>query len=409
MASDKSSTQLKEIPLSQLKPGMYVVSITKGDSGVSIKSEGYILNQTTIARLKKSEIKRVVIDPTKEKKAESIDRVLPDISSTPLRKKTNKSDTQVPLELEMKKANKLYNDAKGLQKKILTSIADGKQFDFDEVQQSTDAIVDSIFRNHDALSCMSRLRMKDEYLIEHSLNVSILMSIFAKHLGIEREVIEQLALGAFLHDVGKVLIPSEILNKPGRFTDEEYDIMKKHVNFGVKVLEDSPNISHMIMSIIKEHHERLDGTGYPKQLSGEDISKYGRMIAIVDSYDAMTAERVYKAGMHPIKAFKILVKEAPNGYDEELVEKFIQCLGVYPIGTLVKLNSGKLGLISKLNKSRPLHPYVRVFYNTRLNQAIAMEEINLSESKYRDQIDCCIKPEEFNLNLLKFFKAAFIS
>jgi len=131
------------------------------------------------------------------------------------------------------------------------------------------------------------------------------------------------------------------------------------------------------------------------------------MIAIVDSYDAMTAERVYKSGMHPIKAFKILIKEAPNGYDNSLVEQFVNCLGIYPIGTLVKLTSGKLGLISRLNKSQPLLPFVRVFYNTRLNQAIAMEEIDLSQTKHKDQIDCCIKPEEFNINLLRFFKAAF--
>ena len=184
--------------------------------------------------------------------------------------------------------------------------------------------------------------------------------------------------------------------------------MGRNVNFLVKILEETPSISHMVMSIVKEHHERIDGTGYPFALNDEAISKFGRMIAIVDSYDAMTAERVYKAGMHPIKAFKILVKESPTAYDEALVEQFIQCLGVYPIGTLVKLNSGKLGLISKLNRSKPLQPFVRVFYNTRLNQTITIEELDLSKPKYNDQIDCCIKPEEFNINLLKFFKAAFI-
>jgi len=162
------------------------------------------------------------------------------------------------------------------------------------------------------------------------------------------------------------------------------------------------------MRMLSEHHERLDGSGYPNGLKGDEISKYGRMIAIVDSYDAMTCERPYKASMHPIAAFKALIAESPTYYDEELVEKFVQCLGVYPVGTLVKLNSGKLGLISKLNARKPLHPYVKVFYNTRLNQAVPIEEINLSKCKYKDQIDCCIKPEEFNLNLLGFFKTAFI-
>ncbi len=388
---------------------MYVLAVFKKNKDVSIKSEGYIINTAAIDKLKDIGIKEVVVDPTREKKKDKIDRVMPDITPSPVRKEKSSKPKKVPLDVEMKKANKLYNDAKVLQSKLLKDISKGISIDIDEVKNSSDAIVESIFNNQDALSCMSRLRMKDEYLIEHSLNVSILMTIFAKHLAVDREIIEQLALGAFLHDIGKILVPSEILNKPGKLTADEYDVMKEHVNSGVGVLNDLPNISSITKSTVKEHHERLDGKGYPAQLNSEQISQYGRMIAIVDSYDAMTAERVYKAGMSPIKAFKILVKDAPNSYDEELVDKFIQCLGVYPIGTLVKLNSGKLGLISQLNKSRPLHPYVKVFYNTRLNQAIPIEEINLKESKYKDQIDCCIKPEDFKLNLKAFFNAAFLN
>jgi hypothetical protein len=111
--------------------------------------------------------------------------------------------------------------------------------------------------------------------------------------------------------------------------------------------------------------------------------------------------------MHPIKAFKILMKDAPHSYDNTLVEQLVSCLGIYPVGTLVKLTSGKLGLISRLNKSQPLLPFVRVFFSTRLNQAIAMEELDLSQGKHKDQIDCCINPQEFNINLVRFFKVAF--
>jgi putative nucleotidyltransferase with HDIG domain len=398
----------QKIAISQLKPGMYVVAITNETTAITVKSEGYVLSKETIAKMKKSGVSQVVVNPNKEKKTNKIDRILPDIKSTPLSSK-KEAKTEVSLESEMRKASSLYNDAKSVQEKILQHITKGKEIDVGEVQKNTDAIVSSIFRNQDALCCMSRLRFKDQYLVEHSLNVSILISIFAKHLNIEKNIIEQLSLGAFLHDIGKILIPSEILNKPGKLTEQEYEIMKNHVNLGIKALQDTPNIPDIAQSIILQHHERIAGHGYPNQLSNEQISQYGRMIAIVDSYDAMTADRVYKVGMHPIKAFKILIKESPESYDTELVEQFVQCLGIYPVGTLVKLNSGKLGLISKLNKSKPLNPFIRVFYNTRLNQNIAMEEIDLSQSKYQDQIDCCIKPEEFSINLVKFFKAAFIN
>lgn len=392
------------ISINALKPGMYVISVSKGNNKLSVKSEGYIQDEEAINKLIKLGVSTVCVDPAREKHRESIDNIMLE----PVVDGPKDDQPKISLEQEMKQANILYTNAKQLQQKVLTSITEGRVIDLVEVQESTNAMVDSIFRNQDALSCMSRLRVKDEYLVEHSLNVSILMTIFAKFLGFDRATIEELALGAFLHDIGKILVPDELLNKTGKYTQVEYEEMQDHVLLGLRVLEETPNISDIATSIVKEHHERLDGTGYPHHLEGGEISEYGLMIAIVDSYDAMTAERVYKAGIHPIAAFKKLIKDSPACYDEALVEQFIQCLGVYPIGTLVCLNSGKVGLISRLNRSKPLTPCVRIFYNIRLKQAVAMEEIDLSHSKYKDQIDHCIKPEEFNLNLLAFFKAAFI-
>ena len=403
--NEESSNQ--KITVNQLKPGMYVLSVrTKGKS-VNVKSEGYISSKENIQKLIKAGITHLTVDPSRQKKAEKTDKILPEIKEKITPTKAKKSTNGISLDQEMTKASKLYDDAKSLQHKILNSLTEHKTINVLEAKESTDAIVDSIFRNQDALACMTRLRIKDEYLVEHSLNVSILMTLFAKHLAFDREIIENLALGAFLHDIGKVLVPPEILHKPGKLTPQEYEVMKSHVDLGLEVLKESPDLPELVIEIVQQHHERLDGKGYPKQLTEQQISQVGRMIAIVDSYDAMTAERVYKVGMHPIKAFKILMKDAPDSYDNTLVEQFVNCLGIYPIGTLVKLTSGKLGLISRLNKSQPLLPFVRVFYNTRLNQAIAMEELDLSQTKHKDQIDCCIKPGEFNINLLRFFKAAF--
>jgi len=406
--SNTETVKIQKIPLSELKVGMYVLSIYTKKKSVNVKSEGYILKTSSISRLKQSNVTYVEIDPTRTKQScEKEKNTIP--SSENSSQEAIEIIPAASFDSEIKKAEQLYNNAKVLQKKILHDITHDKAIDLESVQASTDAIVDSIFRNQDALSCMSRLRIKDDYLVEHSLNVSILMTIFCKHMKIERKTMEDLALGAFLHDIGKTLIPDKVLQKPGKFTDDEYTIMKTHVMLGVEILEDTPNIPETSMMIVKEHHERLDGKGYPYGLAAEQISQYSRMIAIADCYDAMTAERVYKAGMHPIKAFKILISESPNAFDKTLVEQFIQCLGIYPVGTLVKLNSGKIGLISKLNKNKPLQPFVRVFYNIRLKQAISMEEVDLSKPKYNDQIESCVKPEEFNLDLTKFFKSAFLN
>jgi putative nucleotidyltransferase with HDIG domain len=397
---------LTKITLSQLKLGMYVVSLVNPKKNINIKSEGYISSSITIEKLKKSGIKHLTIDPSKTKA--SVDRKTEAITPKEIDDNLSSPPKKVSLNAEIDKAKLLYHDAKALQKKLLDDIAKGKQLDIESISTTTNALVDSVFRNEDALACLSRLRIKDEYLIEHSLNVAILMSILAKHLDIEKNIIEQLALGAFLHDIGKIKIPDEVLNKPGKLTTDEYEIMKRHVDYGFELVSQETDISPVALNIIYHHHERLDGQGYPNNLTGDEINLYARMIAIVDSYDAMTADRVYKKGMPPIKAFKILSTGADESYDKALVEQFIQCLGVYPIGTLVKLTSGKLGLISQLNKSKPLNPFVKVFYNTRLNQAIAITEVDLSLAKHQDQIDSCIRPEEFKLNLLGFFNMAFI-
>jgi len=407
LMNQKAESTEQKITISQLEPGMYVLSVRTKGKTVSVKSEGYISSRENVQKLIKVGVTHLTVDPSRQKRAEKIDKILPDIKEKSEPEESRTSGNGISLDQEMTKASKLYDDAKSLQHKILNNLTEHKTINIMEAKESTDAIVDSIFRNQDALACMTRLRIKDEYLVEHSLNVSILMTLFAKYLALEREIIEQLALGAFLHDIGKVLVPPEILHKPAKLTPQEYEVMKNHVVLGIGVLKESPDMPVLVGEIVAQHHERLDGKGYPLQLNEQQITQYGRMIAIVDSYDAMTAERVYKAGMHPIQAFKILMKEAPNSYDNTLVEQFVNCLGIYPIGTLVKLTSGKLGLISRLNKSQPLMPFVRVFYNTRLNQAIAMEELNLSQTKLKDQIDCCIKPQEFNINLLRFFKAAF--
>jgi putative nucleotidyltransferase with HDIG domain len=397
----------KKITVSQLEPGMYALSVRTKGKAVNIKSEGYISSKENIQKLINAGVTHLTIDPSRQKSVDKIDKILPEIKDTPISSPSKKAGKGVTLDQEMTKASKLYDDAKSLQHKMLNNLTEQKTINVIEVKESTDAIVDSIFRNQDALACMTRLRIKDEYLVEHSLNVSILMTILAKHLGFERHIIEQLALGAFLHDIGKILVPPEILHKPSKLTPEEYEVMKNHVNLGMEVLKESPDLSALVNEVVQQHHERLDGNGYPNQLKDKNITQYGRMIAIVDSYDAMTADRVYKTGMHPIKAFKILMKDAPQSYDNTLVEQLVSCLGIYPVGTLVKLTSGKLGLISRLNKSQPLLPFVRVFFSTRLNQAIAMEELDLSQGKHKDQIDCCINPQEFNINLVRFFNAAF--
>lgn len=409
MSDTPTPLSTEEVSIEQLIPGMYVIAIAYNNSQVKMKSEGYIKNKASVDKLKSAGIQRVVVDPSKDKNArppetEQVESVPENTSAA-----ANNDEPKIHIDKEINKANQLFNNAKDIKIKVIESLKSNKNLDVKTVEDNTNAMVDSIFRNQDALSCMSQLKDKSNYLVDHALNCAILMAIFAKKLQLDETIIKEITLGAFLHDIGKVFLDNKILNKKTHHSDEELEKITKHVGLGAKVLEDSPSISNIAMTILREHHERLDGSGYPKGLKADEISKYGKMMAIVDSYDVMTTDRPGNIRIFPIQAFKILSAEAGEIYDEDLVNEFIQALGVYPVGTLVKLTSGKLGLISQLNRKHPLTPFVRVFYNTRMNQAIAIKEIDLSKPRNNDQIECCIKPEEFNLNLLGFFKEAFLN
>ena len=193
------------------------------------------------------------------------------------------------------------------------------------------------------------------------------------------EEVQDLSYAGFLHDLGKIKIPDEILHKPGRLTDSEMNVMKGHVKYGVDYLKET-DIALPLIQAISEHHERLDGLGYPAGTKGNDISQAGRMLAIADMYDALTADRVYKAGMSSQKAFSILMSDAPDRLDKSLVQQFIKCLGVYPVGSLVLLSNERLAMVLE-QKDSPLTPVVKVFYSVRNSHYLTPKDIDLSVDK----------------------------
>lgn len=392
------------VDITDLKPGMFVNEVTKQSGKMKIKSNGWVRSQAVIDKLKAAGILQVEIDPSKtlkptEKKAS------PSPVSSP--EDYDPTATTASMEDEAKKANKLYKEAKSLQEKAVLDIQAGRKIDVAPFKDVAEGFIDSVFRNQDALTCMTRMRAKDAYLLEHSINVSILMSIFAKHLKLPREVIHELATGALLHDIGKIRVPDEILNKPGKLTDEEFAEIRKHAQHSKDILEES-GLSGLAVEIAGHHHERLDGTGYPFGLKDKELSQHVRMISIVDVYDALTAKRVYKDGMNPIQAFKILKEDAGTGFDTALLNQFIKCIGVHPVGTLVQLQSQKLGIVTRSNFDNPLKPWVKTFYNAKHKHFVEIKDINLAAKHVEDALVTAIKPEDFNIDLMKFFKTSIM-
>ena len=205
-------------------------------------------------------------------------------------------------------------------------------------------------------------------------------------------------MGAFLHDIGKIKIPDKVLNKPGKLTDEEFSVMKTHANHSIDIIKKTPGINKLSLEVAALHHEKLNGEGYPFQVQGEDISQYGRMIAICDIFDALTANRVYKEGFTHNKAFSILRELSKNNHlDVTLVDQFIQCVGVYPIGSLVQLESKKLAIVEQRNNNSPIKPKVRSFYSVNLHQYENTQDIDLTDTD--DFIVKSVRAEEFDLDM----------
>lgn len=397
---------VKTIPIDQLICGMFIVNIAQQQAGASLSVKGLIKDPAQIALLKSKGVMAVVIDPAKQQVTSLGDDGEfrhATAGTAPAVLSARQSTKKTSMAQELARAEKLYAEAKNLQKRAFRDISNGKTIDVADFRNCADGIIDSVFRNQDALLCMSRIRDKDAYLLEHSVNVSILMSIFAKYLNMEESVIEQLATGALLHDIGKIQVPDAVLNKPGRLTDEEFVEMRKHVEYSRDILLQIEGISAISLDVAANHHERLDGKGYPASLSGEQISLYSRMIAIVDTYDAITAQRVYKSGQTSVKALKILLADSPNHFDPTLVKQFISAIGMYPPGTLVKLDSEKLALVLEHNPASLTCPVVKVFYHATKRHYLTPVTLDLTNARCNDAINTAVDALEYKIDLKKFF------
>ena len=395
----------QEFIISELKPGMYIAQVLEQTGQLKVKTQGLVSTEQAIAKLGKQGVTKVLVDLAKSKHKPSgneSDLTSQDTDSAAYTEKT------VAFDQEINKASQLYQQAKKIQSRTFDSMKSGAPIDTDAVKSSATGLIDSVFRNQDALACMTRMRVKGEYLMEHSINVAIIMTIFAKHLKLSAEVIQELAVGAMLMDLGMIGISDDIVNKKGPLTPDQRAAMEEHVNLGYQVLTKAKGLSDISLELIQDHHENVDGSGYPKGKTAEQLSMYGKMAKIVDCYDAITSDRIYQSAKTPVSAFKILRSESGSCFDQELVNEFIKCMGIHPVGTLVKMKSNKLGIVVKSNPVNPIAPTVNVFYSIGNKCYIEPKIVDLSKTS-NDEIDRSVKPEDFKLDMLKFFKQVLLS
>ena len=399
------------LPISELTPGMFVDSVTKQHEGlnsIKIKTSGLVRNQAIIKRLVTEGVLELLIDFTKG------DAAIPDKykpkSAPPQKSTTSSSKTKPPavkpaitLEQEFAKASINFEQHNRKLQALYGDVTTGLSVNLKVIDEMANDIVSSVFRNTSAMTILTRIKDKHSYNWRHMINCAIFTAVFAKYLGYKEEAVQQLAMGALLHDLGQAKLPQGIISRPSKLTSSEMDIIKRHVAQGLGLVKGEKGITPLILDMIVNHHERLDGSGYPRGITAEKLSRPARMMAIVDVYDALTADRPHQEADEPINALRYLLANKEL-FDAELVQHLIKCLGVHPVGTSVKLTNERLALVLEGNKSNPIKPKVKLFYNAKHGHHVTPKDLDLNEPDQSIKIVSSIKPLDYQINLARLLK-----
>lgn len=374
---------IHKISIDQLLPGMYVVDLHKRWLDHSIWVKRFkVRDEEHIWKLKDEGITEVSIDTAK-----GIDLPPSPIARMNAVEQRFKSLAEIKAETphtvslgeERRRATKLLREASGTVSNLMLSAKAGNSVDAAQLEPVVLKMLESVSRNPDALVPLARLKSEETYATEHAVATAALIIAFGRQQGMPEPEIEKLALGTMVKDIGHAAIDARLITKPGMLSQAEFSIVQGHVEEGLAVLEATSRLSETSVAVVLEHHERYNGCGYPYRMAGDEISTAGRMAAIVDTYDAMTSTRPYRAAMSPSLALRQLYDDGGTQYDPALVAAFVRTVGIYPVGTLVLLESGHLAVVEQLHPDNMLTPVVRVIYHTGRRQYVtAPAEVDLS-------------------------------
>jgi HD-GYP domain-containing protein (c-di-GMP phosphodiesterase class II) len=397
--SEISLLAKRRIDVSRLELGMYVCELDRPWSETQFLFQGFpLLTREDLQAVRSicefvyvDEYRRVIIklgsrkmeaaDAEKQQKTAAVSAP-PQRNMRPLN--PSQQVKREPLAAEVQKARVNERKTSTLIKDMFFDIQLGRGIDTGACRAVVRENLESMMRNESALLWLSRMKSQDDYTGQHCLAVSVMAMGFGRYLGIPQVGLEQLGLSGLLHDVGKIKIDSAILNKPGKLTEQEFAVMKAHPGMGRQLLIGHRDLPPIVIDAVYGHHERPDGRGYPRQLGAELIARFTRIISIVDTFDAITSNRIYDSARSVKDAFKILMEMRDRQFDAELVLHFIEWLGIFPVGTLVQLHTGEVGLVVEKNPSFKLRPKVVVLMD---------QEGQRCPPKFMDMAKICVDSE----------------
>ena len=390
----------KKVSTLYLKQGMYISSLDRPWLDTPFLIQGFIIKSDDEILLLKKYCEHVYIDTDKGADTEQyihegnklktnqrLEQCLADQT-----KLVEYVDTKTTTE-EMPVARMAIDEASNRVVSLMESVKSGKPVDIKQAKDVVEPILESIIRNPEALMWLTQMRHKDSYTYSHSVDNCALAIAFGRHMGLPKEDINTLAMGLLLMDIGKMKIPVEVLNKSEPLTEDEFRMVRSHVAHSVDILNKSEGINIDIINIALTHHERFDGSGYPSGLVRDETPVYGRIAAIIDCYDAMTSKRPYGEPVSPYAALQEIYNWRNKYFQEELVEQFLQCLGVFPTGSLVEMHSGEVCIVMAQNKTRRMSPQVMLLLDKK-KQPYAEYQV----------IDLINQPAEYNDDPLTIFR-----
>lgn len=380
----------KKIHVNDLRLGMYVDELCGSWMDHPFWKTSFKLDtQKDLATLRESNVQEVWIDTgkgldvernatisTEAEEQQKTESLLQQAST-----KGTQPEARIALGEEISRARQIHAKARTAVVSMFKEARMGKAIEVTGAVTLVDEINQSVARNPGALISLARLKNKDDYTYLHSVAVCALMIGLGRNLGLEGDTLKSAGMAGLLHDVGKMMIPDEVLNKPGRLTDEEFTTIKSHPVRGWEILKDSSGVNDIALDVCLHHHERVDGTGYPDKLPGEALTLFAKMGAVCDVYDAITSARCYKDPWAPGEAIRKMVEWKNGHFDEAIFQAFVKTVGIYPVGSLVKLRSGRLGVVTDQSEKSLLTPRVKIFFSTKSNAHIQPEVVDLARAQ----------------------------